>query len=350
MVGLATLKRDRVSDRFRGALWQSARGGRAGRGRPCPHCDRPMDLVRMPPGAGDLELDVCRRCLCVWFDPTEYEALPHRPPPPRPAEPELSPRAREAVAVMRLDAEKRRQEAGGAGQGPAEAWKFLPAIFGLPVEVDTPPLAARPLATWGLAALLVVAFLVALADPVGTVGKLGFIPAQWDRLGGLTLLSSFFLHGGWLHLLGNLYFLLIFGDNVEDRLGKARFLLLVLGSHLAGMALHGALEPRGDVPTIGASAGIFGLVACYAITFPRAKLAFFLRLAWLRVPAWGMLAFYLLLQLVGAWAQVKGYGQVSNLGHLGGIVVGVLGALIWRMHCDDVRRPRYEAGGRITRL
>jgi membrane associated rhomboid family serine protease len=310
-----------------------------------------MDLIRMPPGEGDLELDVCRSCLCVWFDPTEYETVPHKPlPPSKPVDPEFSPRAREALAAMKLEAVKRCQEAEGAGEAPAEAWKLLPAIFGLPVEVDAPPLAARPMATWGLTALLVVTFLITLADPTWIIGKLGFIPAQWDRLGGLTLLTSFFLHGGWLHLLGNLYFLLIFGDNVEDRLGKVRFLLLVLGSHLAGMALHGGLEPRGEVPTIGASAGIFGLVACYAITFPKVKLAFFLRFAWLRVPAWGMLAFYLLLQLIGAWAQVKGYGSVSNLGHLGGIAVGALAALAWRMHCDEIRRPRYEAGGRITGL
>jgi membrane associated rhomboid family serine protease len=334
MVGLATLKHDHISRRFLSVLWQSAQEGRAPPGRACPHCDKPMGLIRLPPEYRSLELDVCRHCFCVWFDPSEYGQMPHEAAgaPAKSGAP-ASPRAREAAAMLALDRVKHQQQMAGQAEtgGPEENWKILPAIFGMPVEVDAPPLAARPVMTWGLAGVLVAVFLLTRTGADAVVRSYGFVPGEWDRLGGLTLLTSFFLHGGWLHLLGNLYFLLIFGDNVEDRLGKVRFLLLTLGAHLAGAALHGALEPRGDVPVIGASAGIFGLVACYAIAFPQVKLAFFLRFRWVRVPAWFMLGFYLVLQLAGAYGQVKGFGSVSSLGHLGGIAVGVFAAVLCRM-------------------
>ena len=76
----------------------------------------------------------------------------------------------------------------------------------------------------------------------------GFIPNQWSRMGGLTIVTNFFLHVGWLHLLGNMYFLLVFGDNVEDRLGRAKFVMLLVCATVAGNLLHGTFAPRSGVP------------------------------------------------------------------------------------------------------
>jgi membrane associated rhomboid family serine protease len=337
MVGLATLRHDNVSRRFLTALWQTAQYQKTPRGRPCPHCDQPMNVTRLSAEGRNLELDVCRHCQSVWFDPAEYGQLPHgetvAPAAPARADKPMSPRAQEAIARLELQRVKRRHQTDEAlaGGAPAEGWKLLPAILGMPVEVDAPPLAARPVATWGLTGVLIAVFLMTGMGSLESAQEFGFIPSQWSREGGLTLLYSFFLHGGWLHLIGNLYFLVIFGDNVEDRLGKWRFLALALGAHLAGAILHGALEPRSDLPLVGASGGIFGLVAFYALTFPKARLAFFLRFAWVRVPAWGMLGFFLLLQLLGAWAQIQGFSSTSSLGHLGGIAVGAVAALLCRL-------------------
>ena len=345
MVGLSTLRRDHVSQRFLNALWQTARYQRSPHGRICPHCSQAMDLVRMSADHRNLELDICRHCQAIWFDPTEYRRMPREaaaaaaPSGPghrdragsAPTERPLSPKAKEAMAMLELERVKVRQRRTGGGSatdGPDEPWKLLPAILGMPVEVDAPALSARPVGTWGLAGLLVAVFLLTGTGAHEVLREFGFIPAQWDRMGGLTLFSGFFLHAGWLHLLGNLYFLLVFGDNVEDRLGLGRFLALAMLSHLAGNALHGTLDPRGDTPLVGASGGIFGLVAFYALAFPKVRLAFFLRLVWVRVPAWGMLGFYLALQLFGAWMQSRGLSSVSSLGHLGGIAVGVAAALL----------------------
>lgn len=340
LVGLATLARDRLADRFRRMLWQRAR--RLPRGRPCPGCRQVMEVAHLPAGDRTLELDLCRHCFSVWFDPSEYEAVPREPPVVKPA---MSPNAKETWAMVELERVKHRQRAeAGPGDGSVAWWKYVPAALGCPVEMDAVPLSSQPAATWGLAGLLAAVFLLTAGNLEAVVQDWGFKPAEWSRHSGLTLLTSFLLHGGWLHLLGNLYFLAIFGDNVEDRLGRARFLLLVLASALAGTALHGALEPHGEVPCVGASGGIFGLVAFYSLTFPRARIGMMYWFRWVQMPAWLLLGFYLLFQLLGAAVQVSGFGSVSSLGHLGGIAVGAVAALACRIAPPDGEPGREERG------
>src|SRR5207249_4486791 len=116
--------------------------------------------------------------------------------------------------------------------------------------------------------------------------------------------TSFFLHGGWVHLLGNLYFLLIFGDNVEDYLGRWRYLLLILLAMIVGDALHVLMDPRSAVPVIGASGGIAGIITFYALKFPRVRLGFLFRFWWFHMPAYFALIMWVLLQFVGAWLQL----------------------------------------------
>jgi membrane associated rhomboid family serine protease len=258
---------------------------------------------------------------------------PDGPPVARRVDLPADPAAREAAAMMDLERVKVQQEAAEERSSgpPEEAWKWLPGLLGMPVEMSSRPLAHRPLITWGLGGLLVLVFVLTVQNLAAVVGEFGFVPAQWHRHGGLTVLASFFLHGGLFHLIGNLYFFLIFGDNVEDHLGPAKFIILVLGAHLAGTALHGAFDPRPEIPVVGASAGIFGVVAFYAIAFPRSRLGLlFFYFWWIRLPAWVLLVFYGGMQLLGAMVQVQGAGHVSNLGHLGGMAVGILAALFWR--------------------
>ncbi|MFV0534504.1 MAG: rhomboid family intramembrane serine protease, partial [Cumulibacter sp.] len=163
-------------------------------------------------------------------------------------------------------------------------------------------------------------------DP-GAIAKWGFVPLDPLRHGGLTLLTSFFLHTGWLHLLGNAVFLLVFGDNVEDYLGHFRFLLLLLGASLAGDLVHMTWEARAALPVVGASAGISGVIAFYALQFPKARLVYFVRagfvMRWVRFSALSGFLFWCLLQGAEVWMQVNGHSYVSALAHLGGAVFGL---------------------------
>lgn len=301
-------------------LWQAAREGEGG-SRVCPACRAPMVRVAMPDGARHLDLDVCRTCQLVWFDGREHEALPSKPAPTSPEE-ELPEEAREILARARAEAVTARFEQRYGARPPEEWWRWLFGALGLPVERDGPPLWGRPLATWSLAALTAAVSLIALLQLDAAIARFGLVPARAWRYGGATLLTSFFLHAGLLHLAGNLYFLLVFGDNVEDVLGSGRFLLLVALSAIAGGLLHLLLDPRPEVPVVGASAGISGVVLFYPLTFPRARLGMFWRFVWITMPVWAYVGLWVLLQLIVAWAQLQGASNVSALGHLGGAGVG----------------------------
>jgi len=342
--GLATLRNEHVAREFVGGAWRAARQKTAPQGRPCPHCGRRMATVPADTGVATVELDVCRNCACVWLDPGERGALPQAPPEQTVGvdEPELSPEAREAIAAERIERIRLEYAEGERTRGPDETWQWLPGLLGFPVECGVPAVRTRPWVTWGATALCVIVFVGALIAGGGAalrrvIDTWGFVPAEWYRMGGATLVAGFFLHAGVLHLVGNMYFLVVFGDNVEDQLGWKRFALLLLFAHLAGKVTHGFLDPRSALPLVGASAGISGVIAYYAVAFPKARLGMlFFFFFWLRLPAYVWLVLWGLLQLFTAQAQLAGTTNVSALGHLGGAAVGFVAALA-------VRRRRREA-------
>lgn len=298
--------------------------------RRCSFCGRHMSRFTLPTPQGPMELDHCPLCNLVWFDRGELEAIPHVPPP---VEEELSPKAREALALYKIQTENEAQAATDT-EGPESYWQYIPAFLGLPVEFNDTPRTHLPWLTWTLSAAM--AALLAVQMGTGSleaaIREWGFIPDLWYRHGGMTLLTSFLLHAGIWHAASNLYFFLTFADNVEDHLGASKFLLLLLTAHLAGALLHSVLDPRGQIPLVGASAGISGVLAYYAVTFPRARVGFlwwiFFIPRWFRISIVWALAIYICLQLFGAWMQSKGQSSVSSLGHLGGVAVG-LAAGFW---------------------
>jgi len=144
--------------------------------------------------------------------------------------------------------------------------------------------------------------------------------------------TSMFLHGGWLHLIGNMWYLWIFGDNVEDRLGKARFLAFYLLSGIAAGVIHYLSSPVSPVPTVGASGAIAAVLGAYAVTYPRARvitlvpIVFFFQI--LALPALLVLGFWFVYQfflgtLSLAWGP-RGAGGVAWWAHIGGFAFGAV--------------------------
>lgn len=186
-------------------------------------------------------------------------------------------------------------------------------------------------------------FKLGLSDPAAErafVLGYGMIPAEIVQGRQLqTLVTSMFLHGGILHLLGNMWYLYIFGDNVEDRLGRLQYLAVYLVSGLFGSLLHILVSPHSAIPTIGASGAISGVMGAYLVLFPRARvltlvpILFFLRFLYL--PASLLLGFWILMQLLYGCSAAPGSGGVAYFAHIGGFAVGVLAALLARR-----RRPR----------
>jgi len=315
-----------AGDRFATRLLRQINANQHFGNRPCPFCTQQMRLFHSeePP----LELDACKTCGIVWFDSLEFEAVPEGA-----VESPDAARLRgiEAEATWRLEQSKER---GLTEEAPDESWKTIPALFGFPVESDVAALERRPWLTWSLALLIAALSIWALFDLKAAVKTLGFIPAEAWRYGGLTFLTSFFLHGGALHLIGNLYFLLIFGDNVEDYLGRWRYFLLLFTATLVGDLVHFLVDPTSTVPCIGASGGISGVIAFYALQFPSARLGFLFRFylyfRWVQIPAWFALILWLLLQSVTMVMQLTGLSHVASTAHFGGAAAGFLFWLAWR--------------------
>lgn len=146
--------------------------------------------------------------------------------------------------------------------------------------------------------------------------------------GGRTLFSSMFMHGGWMHLIGNLWFLWIFGDNVEDRLGSARFVGFYLLCGLAAAAAQIATNPASPVPMVGASGAIGGVMGAYALLYPRARIQTLIFLGFfittIAVPAFVMLGYWFALQLLGGLPALgQSGGGVAFWAHIGGFLAGV---------------------------
>ena len=319
-------------------------------GAACPSCRSLMVnvAVGVDDDGGAVELDVCRACHLVWFDPNEQEQLPAAPAPPPSPSPDggltIEQRQLLAIETVRLMAESERDRI--EREGPPSHLE-LPALFGLPVELNEPDLKGAPWATVSLAVVILAVSIAGFADRE-LFAMLQFVPNEAWHGGGITVLTSFFLHGGWPHLVGNLWFLIVFGDDVELRLGRVRWALLLLGATIVGGVMHGLFDPRGNMPVVGASGGISGLIVCYALLFPHARLGMYFgarqrfwtqRVApiWVTFSAITGFVIWLLLQLAIALAQSSGGTSISGFAHLGGALVGVAFWLVVRNEHRDLR-------------
>lgn len=142
-----------------------------------------------------------------------------------------------------------------------------------------------------------------------------------------TPLTSMFLHGGWLHLLGNMWFLWLFGNNVEDSMGRLRFVAFYLLCGFAAAAAQTAFESHSRLPMVGASGAISGVMGAYVVLYPRVRVHLLIFLGFfvttVTVPAFVMLGYWLLLQLLGGATAVGERGGTAFWAHVGGFVAGV---------------------------
>ena len=214
---------------------------------------------------------------------------------------------------------------------------YVSAVF-IPLR-DLNPTARRPIVTWTLIALNVAVFAYQLSEGDGFAARWGVTAADLVGDPGAAsysrLFTSMFVHIGWLHLLGNLWFLHVFGDNVEDELGRGPFLAFYLASGLAAVATHIAIDPASKLPMVGASGAIAGVLGGYLVLYPRARVVALVLVFFVELPAWVFLFVWFGLQLVNAFyslAQVESGGDVAFFAHVGGFVTGLAMVLALRRH------------------
>jgi membrane associated rhomboid family serine protease len=143
-----------------------------------------------------------------------------------------------------------------------------------------------------------------------------------------SVFTSMFLHGGWMHLLGNMWYLWIFGDNIEDRMGHGRYILFYLVCGVAAVFAQVLPEPDARVPMIGASGAISGVLGAYLLLFPHARVLvavpFGFIIQMIRLPAVWVLGLWFAIQLVSSLLAEQGEGGVAFRAHLGGFIAGLI--------------------------
>ncbi|MBN1247871.1 MAG: rhomboid family intramembrane serine protease [Anaerolineae bacterium] len=227
---------------------------------------------------------------------------------------------------------------------------------------DDVPSRQFPLVTVSLVVLNVAIFLVeALMGSSATMltETFGIVPArlttQWQNpMVLLTLFTSMYLHGGWAHLIGNMWYLWIFGDNVEDRMGRIPFFIFYTLAGLVAGLLQVAAAPRSTIPMIGASGAIAGVLGAYLVLYPRARVStlvpvfYFIRIVWL--PAIIVLGGWFLIQLLNGLASISVVMQTGGVAwwaHIGGFVAGIVLLPIFRRRepPSSWTRRGYDVGG-----
>jgi len=241
-----------------------------------------------------------------------------------------------------------------------------------PIRDDNPHF-TTPYATYGLIA--VNALVWALLQGFGTepalsssVCQLGLVPADLlhtapagtsfpltpdsvctlsgDGSSWHTVITSMFMHGGWMHLIGNMWFLWIFGNNVEDAMGHFRFVLFYLLCGISAAALQTAFDPHSVIPMVGASGAIGGVMGAYVLMYPRVHVHLFVFLGFyattFAVPAYFMLGYWFLIQLVSGSVAIGAQGGgVAFWAHVGGFVAGALLSLVFRNREMLARHPYF---------
>jgi membrane associated rhomboid family serine protease len=212
---------------------------------------------------------------------------------------------------------------------------------------DYNPTRRPSLLTWGLILINFAVYFYLAQNPVmgeNAIARYAVVPADitaGHHLG--TLITSMFLHASLLHVGGNMLFLWIFGNNVEDKLGEIKFLAIYFASGIAGSLLQVYISPTSTVPMLGASGAISGILAAYVLYFPRARvLTFIVPFFFITISAYLVIGYWIALQLLNAFLGlgVTG-GGVAYFAHIGGFVTGLVLAFLLRPREHPDPHPGY---------
>lgn len=213
---------------------------------------------------------------------------------------------------------------------------------------DYNPTRRPSLLTWGLILLNFGVYFYLAQNPVmnnNAIAQYAVVPAEISagrHLG--TLVTSLFLHANLLHVGGNMLFLWIFGNNVEDKLGELKFLVVYFAAGIAGSLLQVAITPTSTVPMLGASGAISGLLAAYVVYFPRARvLTFIIPFFFVTLSAFVFIGYWIALQALDAYLSfgVSG-GGVAFFAHVGGFITGLVLAILLRPREHPEPHPGYR--------
>ena len=208
-----------------------------------------------------------------------------------------------------------------------------------PIGDDNSQRRLVPVVTYILILINIIVFIIELQQGNAFIREYAFIPRQFagDPTGeAKTVITAMFLHGGWLHLIGNMLYLWIFGDNVEDNFGSARFLLFYLICGVVATFAQMAAMPAANIPNVGASGAIAGVLGAYLVLYPRGRVTILTQVGPTQAPALLVIGLWILLQLfsgigsITTSTQTAETGGVAYMAHVGGFFAGVILAFFFR--------------------
>lgn len=211
-----------------------------------------------------------------------------------------------------------------------------------PIGDDDSRMRITPIVTFALIAINVIVFLIELTQ--GNIETFfrtwSVIPLEYSQGADLapthpgpfwiTTLTSMFMHGGWMHLIGNMVFLWVFGDNVEEAMGALKFLVFYLTCGILAAAAQIFMDASSEIPSLGASGAISGVLGAYIVLFPKQRVRVLVGRAVTQMPALAVIGLWIVLQFIngiGQLAQTEQTGGVAYAAHVGGFVAGI--ALVW---------------------
>jgi membrane associated rhomboid family serine protease len=214
-----------------------------------------------------------------------------------------------------------------------------------PIGDDNSSRRTFPLITYVLIALNVLFFIVELDSSDTFIMQWAFVPSRFLANPGddfLTIFTSMFMHAGWVHLGGNMLYLWIFGDNVEDRLGHIKFLIFYLLCGVAATFVQLSFSVGSDVPNLGASGAIAGVLGAYIVMFPRGKVNVLMGMGVIPMPALVVIGLWIVLQFfsgIGSIADTGDTGGVAYMAHIGGFLAGLVLTVLLGQKKQDIFFP-----------
>lgn len=207
----------------------------------------------------------------------------------------------------------------------------------LPIGDDNSDRRTIPVVTYALIVINFLFFLVELSAGDAFIMRWSVVPQRLlaNPVGDfMTIFTAMFMHGGWMHILGNMLYLWIFGDNVEDRLGHAMYLIFYFLCGIAATFAQVFVDPTSNVPNLGASGAIAGVLGAYLVMFPRGSVRVLMGRAIIPMPAIIVIGFWAVLQFISGFGAITtteqtGGGGVAYMAHVGGFIAGLILAVIF---------------------
>lgn len=330
-----------VKNKFLRDCLKAAKKDKTRNGVICPECQKPMSIQQDEITHGQIQ--TCPECEKFWFKHDQMRLFPQKEESVKPlkesncksifGKPEKEKESKELVeeAVAKEWDSLKTTLDGASISTTTNIYSRLSGLFFLPIRESGTALKRFPLICWGLVGLFFIIYGMSHYEPLNAISSFGFIPLFWKSSGILRVFSAFPLHLNFLHFFLNSYYLILFGTTVEDHLGRFRFILLLLGAQLAGFALHTLANPTSDIPMIGASAAVSGIITFYCFTFPNRKISWVTHYLFIflkfEFKAWQVFPICLLFQFLLSFLRVDGVSYISSHAYLGGAIFGIVATM-----------------------